>query len=134
MTIVPSLRYKDAKRAIEWLCEAFGFEKGLVIPGEGETIRHSRLTLGTGMIMVGTAREGEHGGDPTTDMESTSHGTYVCVEDPEAHCARARAAGAEIVQEVEEQPHIGRLYACRDLEGHAWVFGEHDPWSLIESD
>ena len=59
--IIPGMRYRDAPAAIEWLCKAFGFEKRLVVPGEGGTIRHSQLTLGNGMIMVGTAREDEFG-------------------------------------------------------------------------
>ena len=59
-TIIPGLRYQDAPAAIEWLCRAFGFEKHLVVPGEGDTIAHAQLTFGNGMIMLGSA--GEHGG------------------------------------------------------------------------
>ncbi|MBW8811090.1 MAG: glyoxalase, partial [Lysobacter sp.] len=29
-TIIPSLRYRNAPAAIEWLCRAFGFEKHAV--------------------------------------------------------------------------------------------------------
>ncbi|MDX1649873.1 MAG: glyoxalase, partial [Myxococcota bacterium] len=59
-TIVPSLRYRDAPKAIDWLCQAFGFEKHLVVPGEDEgRIAHAQLTFGNGMIMLGSA--GTHG-------------------------------------------------------------------------
>ena len=52
-TIIPTLRYRDAAAAIEWLCLAFGFERHLVVPGDGGTIAHAQLTFGRGMIMLG---------------------------------------------------------------------------------
>ncbi len=39
-TVIPCLRYRNAPAAIEWLCQAFGFEKHLIVPGEGGTIAH----------------------------------------------------------------------------------------------
>ena len=42
-TVIPTMRYRDAAAAIEWLCEAFGFEKHLEVPGEGGTIIHAEL-------------------------------------------------------------------------------------------
>ena len=53
---------------------------------------------------------------------------FVIVENADAHYARAKAAGAEIVMEVEDQDYGGRLYACLDPEGHLWSFGTYDPW------
>jgi Glyoxalase/Bleomycin resistance protein/Dioxygenase superfamily len=50
--IVPALRYRNAKAAIDWLCKAFGFAKKMVVPGEGDSIAHAELTLGNGMIML----------------------------------------------------------------------------------
>ena len=37
-TVIPTMRYRDAPAAIEWLCHAFGFEKHLVVPGENDSI------------------------------------------------------------------------------------------------
>ena len=51
------------------------------------------------------------------------------VDDVDAHCARARAAGAEIVMEPADQDYGGRLYSCRDIERHLWNFGSYDPWA-----
>ncbi|MEO1068864.1 MAG: VOC family protein, partial [Cyanobacteria bacterium J06638_6] len=56
-TIIPTLRYNDAARAIDWLCQAFGFEKHLVVPGENGAIAHAQLVFGNGMIMLGSARD-----------------------------------------------------------------------------
>ena len=103
-TVIPALRYRDAPRAVDWLCEAFGFERHLVVEGEGGGIDHAQLVLGPGMIMFGSVREGDYddlvttvpaGGRPTQSL-------YVVVEDVDGHAARAREAGAEIVQEPED--------------------------------
>ena len=56
-TVIPGLRYQNAVRAIDWLCLAFGFEKHLVVPGQGDTIAHAQLTFGNGMIMLGFTNE-----------------------------------------------------------------------------
>lgn len=59
--IIPSMRYRNAPAAIEWLCKAFGFEQHLVVPGENGTIAHAQLTFGNGMIMVSSAGRGMFG-------------------------------------------------------------------------
>lgn len=44
--IIPTMRYRDAPAAIEWLCRAFSFERHLVVPGENGSIVHAQLTFG----------------------------------------------------------------------------------------
>ena len=56
-TIIPTLRYKDAPKAIDWLCKAFGFERHLVVPGDNDTIAHAQLRYGNAMIMLGSDNE-----------------------------------------------------------------------------
>jgi uncharacterized glyoxalase superfamily protein PhnB len=130
-TVIPAMRYRDANAAIEWLCKAFGFERGLIVPGENGTVAHAQLSFGNGMIMLGSAREDEFGRWVKPPRETGGIGTqsaYVIVEDADAHYARAKAAGAEVVMEVEDQDYGGRLYSCLDPEGHLWSFGTYDPW------
>jgi len=122
-SIIPSLQYRDAAAAIEWLCSAFGFEKMLVVPGKDSKIAHSRLTLGSGMVMVQSAGEDE--------VKPTRFGICVVVEDADSHYARAKAAGAEIVAELEDYHFGGRGYSCRDVEGFLWTFSTHDPWAPL---
>ena len=55
--IIPSIRYKNCEKAIEWLCGAFGFEKNLTVPGDSGTILHAQLVCGDSMIMLGSAHE-----------------------------------------------------------------------------
>lgn len=128
--IVPCLTYRDAPAAIDFLCEAFGFEKKMVVPGEGGTIAHAELVFDGTMIMAGTARETPYGAMMRSplDVGGSTQSIYLIVADPDAHCDRARKRGAEIVMEPETQDYGGRDYTCRDIEGHVWTFGTYDPW------
>jgi uncharacterized glyoxalase superfamily protein PhnB len=120
-TIFPSLRYRDAPRAIDFLVEAFGFTRGMVVENDDGTIAHAELSYGDGMVMLGTDRE-------DGDASHVGNGwMYVVVEDADAHYARARAAGAEIVRELEEQDYGSRDYSARDFEGNLWSFGTYRP-------
>jgi uncharacterized glyoxalase superfamily protein PhnB len=129
-TIVPTLRYRDVAAAIDWLCNAFGLERHLVVPGEDGAIHYAQLTFGDGMIMLGpVGAQSAFDGLMTQPADTGGAETQICylfVEDAAAHCARARAAGAEIVLDIEEEG--GRGYSCRDPEGHIWNFGTYDPW------
>lgn len=121
-TVVPSLRYRDAKRAIEFLVEVFGFETKMVVDGEDDTIAHAELVYGPdGMVMLGTDREDSYGSHVGQGW------MYVVVEDADAHYARARAGGAEIVRELEDQDYGSRDYSARDFEGNLWSFGTYRP-------
>ncbi len=126
-TMFPALRYKDAKKAIRWLCEAFGFEK-LAVYETAQYVEHAELRYGDSVLMLGSIREG-------TSLEIMSPAQaggvtaaiYVCVPDADAHFARATAAGAEIVRPLTDQEYGSRDYSCRDVEGNLWSFGTYRP-------
>ncbi len=124
--VYPSLCYDDAAAAIEWLCDVFGFEKRLVVPGPDGTVIHSELTYGTGVIMVGSPRAEEGRVSPRAASGVTT--TFsVHVEDPDAHFARAKAAGAEIIDGLKDADYGSRGYMVKDLEGHRWYFATYRP-------
>jgi uncharacterized glyoxalase superfamily protein PhnB len=130
-SIIPTMRYRDAAAAIEWLCRAFGFAKHLVVPGENGRIEHAQLTYGNGMIMLGSA-----GNDVFDKLQAppdygrpVTQSAYVIVENVDEHYARAKAAGATIVVDIKDEDYGGRAYSARDLEGHLWNFGSYDPWA-----
>jgi len=129
--IVPSLRYRDAAAAIEFLCQAFGFARHLVVPGPEGTIGHAQLTLGDGMIMLGSAQNRDFGPHVRTPEElgGNTQSAYVIVAEIDAHYEHAKAAGAEIVMDIEDMDYGGRLYTALDSEGHLWSFGSYDPWA-----
>jgi len=131
-TIVPSLRYRNALAAIDWLIQAFGFEKQAVYLGpDSTTVMHAQLTFGNGMVMLGSMKDTEYGKLLVRPRAAggVTMGVYVIVEDPDAHFARAKAAGAEITREPVTQDYGGRDYTCKDPEGHVWTFGSYDPWA-----
>lgn len=133
-TVIPGLRYANAAMAIDWLCRAFGFEKRMVVPGDDGTIVHAQLTFGNGMIMLSSARADEYGRllkQPADLGGAETQVPYIIVDDADAHYARAKAAGAMIVSEPEDQSYGGRLYTCRDIEGRLWNFGTYDPWEPV---
>ena len=132
VTVIPTIRYDDAEAAVNWLCQAFGFEKHLVVPGEGGTIVHAQLVFGNGMVMIGSASESEFDSlqkPPSALGGVVSQSAYIIVEDADKHYARAVAAGAEIVMEIKGEDYGGRGYSCLDPEGHVWNFGSYDPWA-----
>ena len=132
-TVIPTLRYRDAQAAIEWLCRVLGFSIHLVVPGEKEgAVEHAQLTLGSGMIMIGSARDDAYGAlvqPPGTPGAAVTQSAYIIVDEIDAHYAHARAEGAEIVIDLEAQDYGGKLYSCRDPEGQLWSIGSYDPWT-----
>ena len=131
-TIIPCLRYRKAHVAIDWLCNAFGFERHAIY-ADAETVHHAQLKFGNGMIMLGSVSDdgnewSEQIVQPADIGMKQTQSPCVIVADADAHYARAKAAGAEIVSDIADQDYGGRGYSCRDLEGHLWWFGSYDPW------
>lgn len=129
-TIIPTMRYADAAKMVPWLCDAFGFERHLVVEDGAGGIAHAQLTLGEAMIMLGSAREDAFGRLQSTPAKlgGTTQSPYLVVDEVDAICERARRAGAEIVIEPKDEDYGGRGFSCRDPEGHLWNFGSYDPW------
>lgn len=136
--ISAAIFYDDPRAAIDWLCRAFGFEVRLLVEGQNGRVEHSELEYGEGLIMVA-------GTDPSPDKSQQAWRGRVAsprglggrftanlcvhVDSADAHCAQARAAGAEICYEPQTTDYgadywADRSYAAFDLEGHLWWFLE----------
>jgi uncharacterized glyoxalase superfamily protein PhnB len=126
--IFPSLKYDDAPRAIDFLCNAFGFEKYAVFPGSDSTVAHAQLKLGSTFIMVGATTTDRGRLSTPAALAGALGGIYVVLErdaDVDAHFARACAAGATIVSKPESSEQGGRNYTVSDCEGYVWSFTSH---------
>jgi len=134
-TIVPMLAYADGPAAMDWLCEAFGFEEVTRWVGDDGTLLHGELRLGDGIVMLATptpAYEGprahaEHcdAARAWLEVPYVVDGVLVNVDDVDAHHDRARAAGARVLSEPQDVPEAGiRHYRAEDLEGHRWMFSQ----------
>jgi uncharacterized glyoxalase superfamily protein PhnB len=129
--ISTSIYYDDPAAAIDWLCKAFGFELQLKVEGEGGRIEHSELVFGGGMVMVGGEKPEKfpYMRPPSKASGANTQNMMIYVDDVEAHCKRAREAGATIVHEPEVHDYgddywADRGYECRDIGGHHWWFSE----------
>jgi uncharacterized glyoxalase superfamily protein PhnB len=116
VTIFPTLTYDDAARAVDFLVDAYGFERHAVYTDDDGSIRHAELRYGNGLVMIGG---GSAGGDAV----------YVVVADVDAHAEHARAHGAEITREPNDTDYGSREYAARDPEGKTWYFGTYQPFA-----
>lgn len=130
-----ALFYDDANQAIAWLCEAFGFELRLKVQADDGSVKHSELCYGGALIMVGEgssdseARFGVPFRSPVAVHGANTQTLLLYVDDVDAHCARARAAGATIVSEPTLHDYgpeywADRSYGALDPDGHLWWFSQ----------
>ena len=128
--VIPQLAYRDIEAALGWLARAFGFrerEDGRFVGPDGR-VGHAEMDLGNGgFFMMGS--HGGHGLGSPARIGGASQMLCVFVNDVDAHCARARAAGATIRAELEDKFWGDRTYEAVDLEGHVWAFHQrlHPP-------
>ena len=134
-TVVPMLAYADGVAAMDWLQEAFGFEEVTRWVDDDGVLSHGELRFGDGLVMLATPTPAYRG--PRAHAEECEaarawlevpyvvDGVLVNVDDVDAHCRRARAAGARILSPPEDVPAAGiRHYRVEDLEGHRWMFAQ----------
>src|SRR3954468_17060537 len=95
--IIPTFHYADAHAAIEFLEKAFGFERHAVYEGDGGSVAHAEMKAAGGWLMLGSTR-------PRSPYGVRRQSVYVVIQgDVDAHCERARAAGAKVWREPEDQ-------------------------------
>ena len=127
-TFVSSVHYREPKAALAWLERAFGFEVTMAIdgPDEAPEMCHYEMSHeGRGRIMV-SGEWNESVRSPASVGGVNTQSVHVSLLGGiEQHCERARACGAVIAAEPEEQFYGDRVYRAVDLEGHAWTFSEH---------
>lgn len=125
--IFPTFRYKDAARMIDWLDNAFGFTVHAKYADETGVIQHAQLALGSSMIMLGTVRDDAYGRIVGEPGQNGGKSVYVAVDDADALYIRAKAAGAQILEEPTDRDYGSREFICADPEGNVWSFGTYWP-------
>jgi uncharacterized glyoxalase superfamily protein PhnB len=123
--IVPYLYYEDGAAQLEFLCTAFGFEERMAIRRGDDSLMHAELSYEGNVVMLATPVDESGTPWPVKDTAGRSSSVMCYVDDVDAHYARARAAGAEIVQPLEDKPYGDRMYTAADPEGHHWHFSTH---------
>lgn len=123
-TLSTSVCYRDPWAALEWLEKAFGFERAMVITGQDGSLAHSEMRFGDSVIYVG-APWADFTASPAAVAGKNTQMIHIQLrEGIDAHCARARAAGAVILQEPADQFYGDRTYRARDPEGHVWTVAQ----------
>jgi len=120
--ITPVLVYADIEAAHTFLVEVFGFEAGSLHRSDDGQVVHGEVRVEGESIWLHRATT-DHGLTSPRSQEMAFGGLAVLVEDVDAHCDHARAAGAVIDHAPQNQPYGRREYGARDLEGHRWWFG-----------
>jgi len=116
--------YRDPRAALDWLEEAFGFERSMVITDKDDRLAHSEMKFGDGYLMVGS-EWADFVASPASVGGKNTQSIHVQLRDGiDSHCERARAAGAAILMEPADQFYGDRTYRARDLEGHVWTFAQ----------
>ena len=115
-TVIPVLIYPDVREAVAWLSRAFGFQERLQI---GKNHR-SQLQVGEGAVIIGDVRGNRR---PPRAGEVT-HSVLVRVDDANAHCERAQANGAKIVDPPTDHAYGERQFTAEDFAGHQWTFSQ----------
>jgi uncharacterized glyoxalase superfamily protein PhnB len=123
----PTFRATDARALIRFLVEAFGFREVVVYgDDDGDEVNHAELAwpLGGG-VMLGSIRDGASARPDEDDARPRTFGVYIVTDDPDAVHARAKAAGAKIVRELNDTDYGSREFTAADPEGNHWSFGTY---------
>jgi uncharacterized glyoxalase superfamily protein PhnB len=124
---VSSLHYRDPKAALEWLQRVFGFETIMAIEGppDAPEMCHYEMAIdGRGRVMIG-AEWTDFAKSPASVGGANTQRLHVSLDaDVDAHFERAKANGATIEKEPEDQFYGDRSYIAADLEGHRWTFSQ----------
>ena len=121
--VIPVLVYEDIKAGHDYLVDVFGFESGGVDHSSDGMVVHAEVRTAQGAIWLHRVT-GEHGLQSPNALPAVHSGMSVFVDDVDAHYERAKAAGANIEREPEDQSYGLRDYGVRDPEGHRFWFSQ----------
>ncbi|NCT82555.1 MAG: aminotransferase [Comamonadaceae bacterium] len=130
-----ALYCEDARAAIAWYCKAFGFTVEIVVDAPDGSVMHSELRYGEAIVMVAEGgagrapRFGITGRAPRAAGGVNTQTLFLYVDDVDAHCDRAREAGARLTYELADNDYgtdywCDRSYGCVDPDGHLWWFSQ----------
>ena len=117
-TVFPCITFRDAHASIDWLERALGAERLELHEDDQGRVLHAEVRVGGGVVMCGDERAGSKATPPGVSV------VYVVVEDADAAYERARAAGAEVTEPVD-QDYGSRDITVTDPDGNRWSLGTY---------
>jgi uncharacterized glyoxalase superfamily protein PhnB len=117
-TVFPCITFRDAHASIDWLERALGAERVAVHEDDQGRVMHAEVRVGDSVLMCGDERAGSKATPAGVSV------VYVVVEDTDAAYVRARAAGAEVTEPVD-QDYGSRDITVTDPDGNRWSLGTY---------
>lgn len=120
----PSLSYRDADAAVDYLTTVVGFTESIVYRGDERAVEHAELLWPEGGgIMFGTdtgsARwSGTAGGAGTGTV-------YLSTSDVEGLHGRIQKAGWQVLRTLQQTDYGSTEFGFLDPEGNAWSIGSY---------
>jgi uncharacterized glyoxalase superfamily protein PhnB len=118
--VLPYLYYPDARAALEFLVDAFGFAEISAVRDDEGNVWSAQLSTGDSVVLIGPGMA-EFGTRAVEDPAWATSRTFVYVDDVDGHCERARAAGATIITEPSDHG-PNRIHIAADCGGQQWIF------------
>lgn len=123
-TLGVGIFYRDPRAALDWLATAFGFERSMLVTDQAGQLVHAEMRFGDAYLIIDSEWTDDIASPASMNGRNTQS-VYLRVRaDIDGHCATARAAGAVILQEPQDQFYGERVYRARDPEGHVWIFAQ----------
>jgi len=117
-TVFPCITFRDAHASIDWLERALGAERVEVHEDDAGRVLHAEIRIGESAVMCGDERAGSTATPPGVSV------VYVVVPDADAAYERARGAGAEVTEPVD-QSYGSRDITVTDPDGNRWSLGTY---------
>ena len=127
--LTSALRCRDPAAELAWLVKAFGFTEHFVARDGDGNIVHAQLKFGDSMLFLGPDHPGDaYGMRAPHALGGTNQCICIALDGKDAvdtHFARARAAGAAVINAPRDTEYGAHEYSCRDPEGHVWSISDY---------
>ncbi len=117
-TVFPCITFRDANASIDWLERALGAERVAVHEDGDGRVAHAEIRIGESVVMAGDERAGSRATPAGVSV------IYVVVDDADAAYERARSAGADVTEPVD-QDYGSRDVTVTDPDGNRWALGTY---------
>ncbi len=119
----PLLAVQDATRALEFYKQAFGATEVMRLTETSGKIAHAEILLGEARIMIADEHPQYNASPQSLGGSTVTINLYV--EDVDARVSQAVAAGAKLLDPVQDQFYGDRSGRLADPFGHLWILATH---------
>ena len=122
--LTPTIVLKDVKNSMAFYEEAFGFKTRFTMPDKSGKIMHAEMAYKDQSIMMGPEYP-DHNMHSVSKLNGSPVGFYLYTENVDEFCKKAKAAGANVIQEPTDQFWGDRTCTVTCPEGYRWSFAQN---------